>query len=418
MDVVFADNGLIGKGEHSYALIKKVGEALTRRGFAHRTFGAKAIDPSIVEELGAIPHFNYSLYFRAVLRRTERGSRRSLFDRLRGVDADPNLPSERETFRLLSASFAEDLAALPEDVWSADNLLVVPAISYNELAALIKALVALSPGRRPHVVCQLMFSPNWTSWGRNAKIGAGLYRKAFALARPLIGRTLFFTAENEAIARLYHRKFRIDVDILPAPFGDVTPAAPVAGTPTFGFFGYSKCEKEFHLLPWAIEICRAQDLAANFTIQVQHHGWEPATVAAEAHLRRLPQVRLIEGVLSEEDYIAETARIDAMLLPYDPYLFGLRGSGIFTQSVAAGRPIVASAGTFAATCIARGEVEGEVFSPYDAEALADAITRLSSRLPASHVRAAALAKSFARRHSADAYVEVLLSRLARRSDVG
>ncbi len=307
MDVVFADNGLIGKGEHSYALIKKVGEALTRRGFAHRTFGAKAIDPSIVEELGAIPHFNYSLYFRAVLRRTERGSRRSLFDRLRGVDADPNLPSERETFRLLSASFAEDLAALPEDVWSADNLLVVPAISYNELAALIKALVALSPGRRPHVVCQLMFSPNWTSWGRNAKIGAGLYRKAFALARPLIGRTLFFTAENEAIARLYHRKFRIDVDILPAPFGDVTPAAPVAGTPTFGFFGYSKCEKGFHLLPWAIEICRAQDLAANFTIQVQHHGWEPATVAAEAHLRRLPQVRLIEGVLSEEDYIAETA---------------------------------------------------------------------------------------------------------------
>ena len=234
----------------------------------------------------------------------------------------------------------------------------------------------------------------------------------------MIGRTLFFTVENEAIARLYHRKFRIDVDILPAPFGDVTPAAPVAGKPTFGFFGYSKCEKGFHLLPWAIEICRAQDLAANFTIQVQHHGWEPATVAAEAHLRRLPQVRLIEGVLSEEDYIAETARIDAMLLPYDPYMFGLRGSGIFTQSVAAGRPIVASAGAFAATCIARGEVEGEVFSPYDAEALADAITRLSSRLPASHVRAAALAKSFARRHSADAYVDVLLSRLARRSDVG
>lgn len=196
MDVVFADNGLIGKGEHSYALIKKVGEALTRRGFAHRTFGAKAIDPSIVEELGAIPHFNYSLYFRAVLRRTERGSRRSLFDRLRGVDADPNLPSERETFRLLSASFAEDLAALPEDVWSADNLLVVPAISYNELAALIKTLVALSPGRRPHVVCQLMFSPNWTSWGRNAKIGRRALSKGFR-SRSALDRTHAFLHGRE-----------------------------------------------------------------------------------------------------------------------------------------------------------------------------------------------------------------------------
>jgi glycosyltransferase involved in cell wall biosynthesis len=413
MEVIFTDSGLIGKGEHSYTLIKKVGEALTRRGVRHRAFGARSIDPAIVEELGVAPHFSHSLYFGVVAPTSKRRLPSALFDSLRRVDADPNLPSERETFKLLSASFEEDLAALPEDVWRADNLLVVPAISYNELAALIKTLLALPLGRRPHVICQLMFPPNWTSWGGSGKLGPGLYRKAFALARPLIGQTLFFTAENDAIARLYHKKFQIDVDILPAPFGDTRPAAPVAGTPTFGFFGYSKSEKGFHLLPRAIEICRERGLEANFTIQLQHNGWEPATVAAEAHLRRIPDVRLIDGVLSERDYIAETARIDAMLLPYDPYLFGPRGSGIFTQSVAAGRPIVASVGTFAATCVARGEAEGEVFSPYDAEALAAAITRLSSRLPASQVRAAALAKSFARRHSADAYVDVLLSRLAR-----
>jgi glycosyltransferase involved in cell wall biosynthesis len=145
---------------------------------------------------------------------------------------------------------------------------------------------------------------------------------------------------------------------------------------------------------------------------LQHNGWEPATVAAEQHLRRIPDIRLIEGVLSENDYIAETGRIDAMLLPYDPCLFGLRGSGIFTQSVAAGRPIIASAGTFAGTCIARGEAEGEVFSPYDAKAFAAAILRLSGRLAHSHTRAAQLARNFARKHNADAYVDVL-ARLAR-----
>lgn len=412
MEIIFTDNGLIGKGEHSYTLIKKVGEALTRRGFRHRAFGVKSIDPSIVKELGAVPHFSHSLYYGVVVPMTKRRSWPSLFDKLRGVDADPNLPSERETFKLLSASFQQDLAALPADVWRADNLLIVPAISYNEIAALIKSLLALPPHHRPRVVCQLMFPSDWTSWGRKGKLGPALYRKAFALAWPLIGRTLFFTAENEAIAHAYRKKFRIEVDILPAPFGDARLAAPVTGTPTFGFFGYSKSEKGFQLLPPAIEICRAQGLEVNFTIQLQHNGWEPATVAAEQHLRRIPDIRLIEGVLSENDYIAETGRIDAMLLPYDPCLFGLRGSGIFTQSVAAGRPIIASAGTFAGICIVRGEAEGEVFSPYDARAFAAAILQLSDRLANSHIRAAQLARNFARKHNADAYVDVL-ARLTR-----
>ena len=261
-----------------------------------------------------------------------------------------------------------------------------------------------------------MFAPNWTAWGDKAKLGMKHYRKAFALAQPLIDKALFFTAENEAIADLYRRNFHIDTEILPVPFGDVRSAAPLSPRPTFGFFGYSKCDKGFHLLPRAIELCRAQGLEADFTIQIQHGAWEATTVAAEADLRRIEGVRLIEGVLDEKDYVAETGRIDAMLLPYDPVLFGLRGLGIFTQSVSAGRPIVASAGTFAGVCVEHGEAEGEVFVPFDPQALAAAIIRLAARLEESHIRAAKLAKSFAQKHSADAYVDVLLAHVALEHD--
>ena len=167
------------------------------------------------------------------------------------------------------------------------------------------------------------------------------------------------------------------------------------------------------MLPEAIEICRAHDLDANFTIQLQHSGWEPATVAAERALRQIPGVRLVEGMLSHEEYTFETGKVDAMLLPYDPVLFGFRGSGIYTQSVAAGRPVIASAGTFAGASIASGKAEGEVFSPQDSAALAAAIMRLCSRLADSHARAAKLAKAFARKHSAEAYVDLLLAHAAR-----
>jgi glycosyltransferase involved in cell wall biosynthesis len=404
MEVLFLDNGLISKGEHSYSLVKTVGAALSRRGLSHRIFAAKVVDPSIAAEIGAIPHFRRSLYdnespfFTLPAWMKGRSSKRAI--------------SERRSARLLNAAFEQDLAALPGDIWSPATLVVVPGLSQNQILGLVRALVAKPESARPRTICQLMFPPEWTPWGRTARMGQKIYRKAFRNAAPLVGKSLFFTAENEAIAALYRELYGIEAQILPVPFGGTRPAKPGTARPTFGFLGYSKCDKGFHLLPQAIEICRESGVAADFAIQVRHDGWEAPTVAAEQALRRMEGIRLIAGVLNEDDFIDETDRIDAMLLPYDPLLFGLRGSGLFTQSVAAGRPVVASAGTFAGAEIARGAAEGEVFSPYEAPALAAAILRLASRIEASRIRAAKLAEAFARDHSADAYVDVLLAHTA------
>ncbi len=412
MEVIFLDNGLIGKGEHSYSLIKLVGERLTLCGVRYRIFGMKSIDPMIVAEIGALPHFSRSLYDNERPTPDEQRSA-SVFALARRRAADATIPSERASAIVLNAAYEHDLAALPPDIWNSDKLILAPAISQNQIVGLVRTLRAKAGGERLRVVCQLTFAPNWTPWGRTGKLGKRLYRKAFALAGPMIGQTLFFTTENEAMAGFYRDRYGIETSILPVPFGDTEPAVPCSGRPVFGFFGYSKCDKGFHFLPQAIEVCRAHGLDANFTIQLQHSGWEPATVAAERALRQIPGVRLIEGVLSHQEYTAETGKIDAMLLPYDPVLFGLRGSGIFTQSVAAGRPVIASAGTFAAASIASGNAEGEIFSPQNSAALAAAIVRLYGRLADSQARAAKLAKAFARKHSAEAYVDVLLAHAVR-----
>jgi glycosyltransferase involved in cell wall biosynthesis len=413
MEIIFLDNGLTSKGEHSYSLVKKVGEALSARGLRHRVFGMASMDAAIVAEIGAIPHFRRSLYESESPTPNERRFL-SLAAMARGAAFDRSLPSERTSSKVLNASFQRDLHALPADVWNAGNLIVAPGISQNQILALIRYLIAKPGNQRPRAVCQLMFAPNWTPWGRNAKLGTGLYGQAFRLSAPL-RKTLFFTAENEAIAEIYRALYKLEIAILPVPFGAEAPAAAInAGqVPRLGFFGYSKCDKGFHLLPRAIDLCRRNGLEVDFTIQVQHGGWELGAIAAERDLRRIKGVRLIEGVLSDEDYIRETNRIDAMLLPYDPTLFGLRGSGIFTQSVAAGRPVVASLGTFAGKSIAAGEAEGEVFSPYDASSLAAAIARLVPRLADIQANAAGLAKAFALKHSVDAYVDVLMAHALR-----
>lgn len=410
MEVIFLDNGLTGKGEHSYRLLAQVRAVLLTRGIACRIAGAKSMDPAIAMELGAIPHFRRTLYDH------ERNLVEKIANSLRlrgrresGRPLRPEPRSEMRTARLLNRSFEKDLANLPSSLWDSENLVVFPAISQNQILGLMRFLGGMPSGALPCIVAQLMFAPDWVPWGGIGIRGAGIYAAAFAMAKPRLGSKLLFTVENEAMARLYREGFGISSRILPIPFGNQAPCRMGVGKLRIGFFGYSKTEKGFHLLPRAIEICRAQGLDADFTVQIQHSGWEPATVAAEKALRALPGVTLLDGVLSSEDYAAAMSGTDVMLLPYDPAAFGLRGSGLFTESAAAGRPIIATKGTFAALSIEIGGAEGEVFAPRTSEALAAAITRLAARLPAAKASAAARAAAFARGHTPEAYVSVLLA---------
>ena len=299
---------------------------------------------------------------------------------------------------------------LPSDVWNPANLVAVPAISQNQILGLIRFLLRQPETQLPRVVCQLMFPPSWTPWGDIATHGKQFYADAFRLAAPLLGRVLFFTVENEAMQALMQQDFGIAAKILPVPFDAAPRKENPDGTLRLGFFGYSKSDKGFHLLPKAIELCQRQGLNAEFIIQIQHSGWEQPVIEADRALRALKNVRIVEGVLSSADYAAWTSQIDVMLLPYDPIAFGgARGSGIFTESLAAGRPIIASKGTFAGTSVANAQAEGEVFAPYTSEALAAAIVRLIPRLPACNARAKERAQTFAREHNADAYLDVLLA---------
>jgi glycosyltransferase involved in cell wall biosynthesis len=409
VELIFIDSGLQNKAGHSYTLAKTVSVALARRKSRYRIFGLSGLDTSIAAEIGAIPHFSRSLYECVELSRSEK-RRQSFAAMFRGAPAGGSPFSERQTWKALNETFERDLEALPAGVWQKDNLIVVVTITQNQIFGLVRFLRAMPRDRLPRVVCQLMLPPSYLPWGAVSTLGKKFYRAAFARAAPLIGRSLFFTVENEAMRTLYSKDFGIQTRILPVPFGASGSQRTREGRARLGFFGDSKCDKGFHLLPKAIAVCQRDGLDAEFIVQIQHSRWEQRTIEAERALRTLKDVRFLEGVLSSEDYAAWTGRTDVMLLPYDPVAFGAaRGSAIFTESVAAGRPVIASRGTFAGTCVEDNQAEGEVFAPHTSEALAAAIARLIPRLPACKARAAVRAQDFARSHSPGAYIDVLLT---------
>ncbi len=409
MQVVVLDNGLVSCGEHSYQLLLEVCGVLSQRGISYRVFGMQGMDAVVARDVGATPWFARSLYWG--YRRRLPSSRNFIGDTIamaRDFVFGQRSFSEKDTWRVLNEIYQRDLARLPADVWHRDNIIVVPGISQNQILGLVQHLLSLPLAALPKVICQLMFTPNWTPWDRIGERGAAYYRQAFDLARELIGKSLLFTTENDALGEIYVRQFGIKTTLLPIAMRTAQAQPNPDGRARFGFFGYSKSEKGFHLLPEAIEICRARNLPVDFVIQIQHSNWERETVEAERKLRRLSGIEIVDGVMGSAEYAQRTNAVDVTLLPYDPWRFGLRGSGLYTEAVAAGRPVIAARGIYAAAGIESGVAEGEIFAPYTSAALADAIERLLPHLAEAQGRAARGAHEFANRHSGEAYVDVLL----------
>ena len=67
--------------------------------------------------------------------------------------------------------------------------------------------------------------------------------------------------------------------------------------------------------------------------------------------------------MSSAEYAQKTNAVDVTLLPYDPDRFGLRGSGLYAEAVAAGRPVIAARGIYAATGIKKVWRRGRFLRP-------------------------------------------------------
>src|SRR5271170_4774134 len=203
MEIIVLDNGLSSRGEHSYHLLLEVCKALSKRGIPYRVFGAKEMDRATIDDIGAQPHFTRGLYwFYKRLFLPLYDLIPSTWTRVRHFVDRPTY-SENGIWKLLNNTYQLDLSRLPADVWRPENLVVIPAISQNQLLGLVRFLLSKPQDQLPKVVCQLMFPPNWTHWGRKGRFSETYYRQAFQLAAGLIDRSLFFTTENDALAEIY-----------------------------------------------------------------------------------------------------------------------------------------------------------------------------------------------------------------------
>ncbi len=176
------------------------------------------------------------------------------------------------------------------------------------------------------------------------------------------------------------------------------------------YLGDARSEKGYHYLPNLIETLWPTYLQTNkvkFTIQSNYNidGGEVEILAAKLALSQYPEskIKLIDHPMSPDDYYQLLASADIVILPYNPQNYQ-RTSGVLTEALAAGKPVVVPDGSWLAQQV--DESRASIYR--DPQDLPQAVIRLLENLPTFTQSAQEFSINWRSRQSPDYFLDCLL----------
>lgn len=161
----------------------------------------------------------------------------------------------------------------------------------------------------------------------------------------------FYTDTDDLIQR-YNSLSEIRLYKIPIPFRQEklkqeTKDLNIEDAINLVYLGDARPEKGYHFLPNIIEYLWKDYIQpgkikiiiqSNFSVE----GGEGLIPKARLALERYPEskVKLIKEAMSADDYYQLLAEADALILPYDPNSYRFRTSGVLTEALAAGKPVI------------------------------------------------------------------------------
>ncbi|HTI51568.1 MAG TPA: glycosyltransferase [Planctomycetaceae bacterium] len=328
--------------------------------------------------------------------------------------------------------FAEplaELAARGRDVWrasrfagdtrrllqalavTAGDLVFIPNATLTEVFAITQLLHDFPAARRAswHLEFHIHIFP------RGARHSAAKFSAARELQAALhelrnaaeSARLCLYTDTDE-LTEQYRTLKAGSFATLPIPVDPIyRPAANDASrnphTPLrFAYVGDARVEKGYPQLPEMIRSVWSELVASGrvqFVIQsnCRNARSERASLAAREELAALgaPQVQLLTEPLSTADYRSLVLDSDVLLLPYDPESYEARSSGILSEALAAGKPVVVPQGTWMARQVP--DNVGVVY-PAGPAGMAEAVRRMAADFDDFRFAARVFSSEWSQRH--------------------
>ncbi len=358
MKALIIDPAVHSLGGHHFNAVQRLQGELSELGLAAPCLGSAYADRRVVDELDVTPTFNRSVYGRSYATPAEFAD---------GVE---------ETGRQLADAMRRS---------GTPDLIILPCCDQVLAMALARQLRRSWPRPRPRILLWLLYGPHHLA-APDSPAAAGPGGEARAALAELAANAGGVEAycETPVMADFYRGIAPFEVGVMPGPglAARARTAKAAGGSPVVSCIGFANRAKGYRLLPRAIPHVLDRHRDVTFMI----HGIVEGSDAELDqpmfdHLAQLDgRVQVRRGVLTSDEYLDRLAEADLLLLPYDPDIYGRRGSGVFADAHHVGIPIVAPKDcAFARPAFDHGW--GVAMEEYDGDSLGIAVLEALDRLP-------------------------------------
>lgn len=363
--LIYCDPALRTHAGHSLTFGKHYQEGFHALGHPMVTLAHRGVDASIGIDMRAFAAFRLCSSIR--------------------TSADP-LCGPTKSYLDVSQVIAEDLAAV-EGI-SPDDLMVFDASSPAAVTGLTRWMHAR--GRDcPRVVVTLHNSVGVT--GRKGPAGnvevvpvgpdAALYRLAGLSIPTAVSQRLAFVTTYDCYAAIYPELLRHPVRRVPHPVAAVTqPRIREAGSPVVvGFIGAQQPRKGFGLVPEIVRQLFQTSFPMRVLVQDSFAGMQEPLAALTMLAASDERLTVQTGPVDRQGWQTTLDQCDLLVAPYDQQFFRVNGSGIVTDAIANGIPIVVPAETTLAALLQQYRCAAATFACSTVEAVTQAVEQAVRR---------------------------------------
>jgi glycosyltransferase involved in cell wall biosynthesis len=356
------------------------------------------VEPDLNSYIGHIFNYTYSVYLaarREQINTKVLGSKRSQLEISKILPLEPifdslltrqRAPSRVESYFLRPFQcnwfFYRGMSSPVTKFLDQDWVVFIGSVTTHNIIGLYFWLKHFQPEKSPAVVLFMRFS--CSRKGRVAMSFSLLILWRFLLI-PLIKKLssryrVYFVTDSEKLAEEYKHLTGLPVTVLPIPH--TNSEQPIINCPKDSIKilnpGGARNDKGFVLLANAIKLMhgRKQLKGISFILHCYIFKNDKKSAMAIGMLKNLnlPNVKLIEETVDESEYHRMIGSSDAVVLPYFKLRYFANTSGIFTEALAEGKPVIVTEGTWMSDQLKEAGA-GVSFKDRDVEGLIQAILK-------------------------------------------
>jgi glycosyltransferase involved in cell wall biosynthesis len=320
-------------------------------------------------------------------------------------------------FDFQPTTFRETLAKVLEEIKvSSGDLIFIHTIGIEQLEQLLSWLESGDRLSLPqyHIMLRRDIEDPLVTQAKGIGLPACLER--FYQSKLWPEKVSFYTDTEELVER-YNSLSPVKFRQIPVPFRQekLKQRQPIKDQNSpfqIVYLGDARREKGYHHLPEVVAALWNDYLGpgkVKFTVQSNFSipGGEPGILTARLNLEQYPEdrVKLIKEAMDAEGYYQLLAEADLLIIPYDVDSYRYRTSGVFTESLAAGKPVVVPANSWLAT-----QVDKRRARIYDSpQDIAQGVIKIIENLDEFTQAASQFSLTWRQKHSPDTLIKCLLS---------